>query len=114
MLLENKDSKITGGTGLREWSAPETRTKLQTDFNIDCWSLGCLMFLLCTGSPPFGTDDKIEINSSNLFNKMADYSDSMTYTPMTDFISKLLISDPAKRISSADALAHPWLNAQPL
>ena len=72
------------------------------------------MFLLCTGSPLFGTDDRIEINSSHLFNKMADYSDSTTYTPMIDFINKLLISDPDKRISSTDALAHPWLNAQPL
>ena len=45
--------KIMGSTGLREWSAPETRTKLHSDFSIDCWTLGCVMYLLCTGEQPF-------------------------------------------------------------
>ena len=44
-----KDAKITGGTGLKEWSAPETRKQLHNDFKIDCWTLGCVMYFLCTG-----------------------------------------------------------------
>ena len=47
--LQEKDSTIRGGTGLKEWSAPETRLKLFTDFKVDTWTLGCVMFLLCTG-----------------------------------------------------------------
>ena len=47
--LQDETSKIQGGTGLKEWSAPETRLKLHTDNKIDCWTLGCIMFLLCTG-----------------------------------------------------------------
>ena len=47
--LHDENSKISGGTGLKEWSAPETRLKLHTDYKIDCWTLGCVMFLLCTG-----------------------------------------------------------------
>ena len=72
------------------------------------------MVLLCTGKPPFERDDKIEIASSILFNKMADYADSKTFTLMVDFIRKILEADPVERISAAEALAHPWLNAQPL
>ena len=47
--LEDETSKIRGGTGLKEWSAPETRQKSHSDYKIDCWTLGCVMFLLCTG-----------------------------------------------------------------
>ena len=45
--------KIRGWTGLREWSAPETRLKLN-DYKIDCWTLGCIFYYLCTGEQPFG------------------------------------------------------------
>ena len=44
-----EDPRISGGTGLKEWSAPETRNKLHTDSKIDCWTLGCVMYFLCTG-----------------------------------------------------------------
>lgn len=47
--VDDEDSKITGGTGLKEWSAPETRKFLQNDFKIDSWTLGCVMYYLCTG-----------------------------------------------------------------
>ena len=59
--LQDETSKIQGGTGLKEWSAPETRLQFLTDYKIDCWTLGCVMFLLCTGEQPFKKEDKIEI-----------------------------------------------------
>ena len=112
--VDDEDSKISGATGLKEWSAPETRTSLQNDFNIDCWTLGCLMFLLCTGEQPFQRNEKVEINSSfNLLQKMMDYCESETYSDMVDFISKLLTTDPTKRLSAAEALGHSWLQVAP-
>ena len=32
---------------------------------------------------------------------------------MVDFISKLMVVDPENRMTSLEALRHPWLNAQP-
>ena len=73
--LQDETSKIKGGTGLKEWSAPETRLAFLTDYKIDCWTLGCVMFLLCTGDQPFKRGDKIEITPGfNLLYKLADYS----------------------------------------
>jgi len=46
--------EIKGATGLREWSAPETRKSQFSSFKIDTWTLGCVMFVLCTGKQPFG------------------------------------------------------------
>ena len=59
--VDNPASKITGGTGLKEWSAPETRKFLHNDFKIDCWTLGCVMYFLCTGQQPFAPNDNIEV-----------------------------------------------------
>ena len=36
--------RIRFGTGLKEWSAPETRNQQYTDFKIDSWSLGCVLY----------------------------------------------------------------------
>ena len=41
--------KIRGATGLREWSAPETRKGAESDYKIDSWTLGCVMYYMCTG-----------------------------------------------------------------
>ena len=48
-----ENPKIMYGTGLKEWSAPETRNQLYHDFKIDSWSLGCVMYFISTGVPPF-------------------------------------------------------------
>ena len=112
VAVEQTDDEplIRGGTGLKEWSAPETRSKLHTDNRIDCWTLGCVMFLLCTGYQPFTAKDKIEITPEfNLTDKLTDYSGSETFPAMVDLISKLMEVDPALRISAAEASKHPWL-----
>lgn len=44
-----ENPRIRFGTGLREWSAPETRNQQYHDFKIDSWSLGCVMFFISTG-----------------------------------------------------------------
>ena len=108
--LKNDEDKIMGSTGLKEWSAPETRKQLYTDTKIDCWTLGCLMFMLCTGHQPFESTDKIEISPKfNLLQKLNAYCESSSFSDLVDFISKLLMSDPEKRLSSSEALQHPWM-----
>ena len=108
--LERDDSKIRGSTGLKEWSAPETRHTLYSDLTIDCWTLGCIMFLLCTGAQPFSPTDKIEPHF-NFIHKLTDYCESENFYEMVDFIDKLLVADPKIRLTAREALAHPWLKA---
>ena len=108
--LEDENSKVKGPTGLKEWSAPETRLKYETDLKIDCWTLGCVMFFLCTGEQPFERHDKIEITPEfNLKQKLMDYCESNYFNEMVDFISNLLVNDPDARLSSIQALSHPWI-----
>ena len=59
--VENSDGTMTGGTGLKEWSAPETRMYTHSDYKIDSWTLGCVMYFMCTGQAPFGPNDSIQV-----------------------------------------------------
>ena len=58
--VNKANPRIRGGTGLREWSAPETYKSFYSDFKIDSWTLGCVMYLLCTGQQPFEKHLKLE------------------------------------------------------
>ena len=44
-----------------------------------------------------------------LIDKMSDYREKNSFSDMVDFIGKLLINDPEKRLSAVEALAHPFL-----
>ena len=106
--------RIQYGTGLKEWSAPETRTQQFTDFKIDSWTLGCVMYFICTGKPPFQPNSQIEITDDDLFlQKLQSYQDSPSFTDMVDFIRQLMVVDVDNRMTAAEALRHPWLNASP-
>jgi serine/threonine protein kinase len=43
---------ITGSTGIKSWSAPETRSMTGYTERADVFSLGCLLQLLLTGAKP--------------------------------------------------------------
>ena len=39
--------------------------------------------------------------------------DSPTFPEMVDFLGKLMVVDPENRMTSMEALRHPWLNTAP-
>ena len=41
--------EIYGAEGIRIWSAPETRKFIAYNESSDMWSLGCILYLLCSG-----------------------------------------------------------------
>jgi len=72
------------------------------------------MFYISTGEPPFEPDSPIGIDDDfNLWLKLQSYQDCPSYCEMVDFLSKLMVVDPENRLTSLEALRHPWLNAAP-
>lgn len=108
-----ENPRIRYGTGLKEWSAPETRGQQFTDFNIDTWTIGCVMYFICTGQPPFRENAPIDVSQIDFVQALLAYSNSETFPEMTNFLMGLIVADPMDRMTAAEALAHPWLNAQP-
>jgi serine/threonine protein kinase len=106
------------------------------DVSIDVWSVGCIIAEMVIGRPLFKGDSEIDQlhhvfrvlglpNESDRRN-MGDISGFSLDEPITlqialnvdnpfliDIISKMLLYDPAKRLSVADALNHPFFDSVP-
>eukprot|EP00026_Physarum_polycephalum_P002654 Phypoly_transcript_02662.p1 GENE.Phypoly_transcript_02662~~Phypoly_transcript_02662.p1 ORF type:complete len:822 (-),score=149.61 Phypoly_transcript_02662:108-2573(-) len=88
--------------------APEAKNGYGIE--VDAWSLGCILYIILSGRPPF--NDPIP---KDLFERIAAGDYEMTEDPWQrissdakDLISKLLVVDPAKRLTVRGALTHKW------
>lgn len=99
--------------GTREYMAPETLGYDPVEFTTDMWSAGVLCYNLLSGLSPFLGDDDSETECS-IQTCEWDY-DCIEFDHVSeeakDFISNLLVRDPAERMTSDECLHHPWLNA---
>ena len=108
--------KIGTGKAIRpcgspEYAAPELLNAERTpySFEIDCWSLGVVLYACLQNTPPFDLSDKkkslIEIFSRLHFPR-----------PLSEEAQNLIIQllqiDPRKRLTAQDALSHPWFSSQ--
>ncbi|KAI9104092.1 kinase-like domain-containing protein [Phlyctochytrium arcticum] len=99
--------------GTPGYMAPEIIQKKGHGKPVDLWSIGVLAYFLLCGYTPF--DFEINSQADELANILAgQYSFSSEYwyevsDSAKDFIRKLLLVDPAARMTASDALKHPWL-----
>lgn len=97
--------------GTPNYVAPEIIRSEKYGCEVDMWSVGVLTFVLLGGYPPFHHDVQ-----SELFKRIknADYKYDEQYWNVVsedakDFISKLLVTNPSKRLMARQAMIHPWL-----
>jgi len=98
--------------GTPGYVAPEVLTHEIYSEQVDMWSIGVIVYILLCGFPPFYGD-----NDAQMFKKikagqykfLTPYWDPIS-ADAKDFVSKLLLVDPKKRLNSTDALKHPWIN----
>ncbi|XP_032899706.1 serine/threonine-protein kinase Chk2 isoform X2 [Amblyraja radiata] len=79
---------------------------------VDCWSLGVILFICLAGYPPFSDQNKEMALRDQIikghYRFIRDYWVNVSETAK-DLVKKLLIVDPVKRLSTEDALNHPWM-----
>lgn len=94
--------------GTPNYMAPECVRNKGSDQRSDIWSLGCLLYQLFTGFPPFlgkseyliflrSTEEKY-FCPSNIIDKTA-----------VDLISKMIVKDPSKRLTLEEIKNHEFL-----
>jgi 3-phosphoinositide dependent protein kinase-1 len=91
--------------------APECIHNKFADTRSDYWSLGCLLYNLLTGFPPFlgeNTFDKLEKASDGKFI----YPNGILSEDAIDLINKLIVVDADKRLNIDQILSHPFLKKE--
>lgn len=78
----------------------------------DIWSLGVILYVLLCGFPPFTGDNHIKLEKIKL--GVFSFPDNDMY-PISDnakaLVRRLLVVNPASRITFEGALDHPWFAA---
>jgi calcium-dependent protein kinase len=104
-----KGSSQRKTVGSPYYMAPEVLNRKYNE-KCDLWSCGVILYLLLSARPPFGGEDDEEVIQSvqsGKFDLKSSPFNTLT-TSCIDLIKKLLVTDPNKRISAAEALNHKW------
>ncbi|CAF4921830.1 unnamed protein product, partial [Rotaria sp. Silwood1] len=103
-------SNVYSDYGTPAYVAPEIIHRYPVSLNTDMWSIGVLTYLLLSGRTPFsGSNDFETLQNIRNGNWTFDDRFSNISPDAKDFISRLLIPDQQNRLTSEQALNHPWL-----
>ncbi|XP_033208074.1 serine/threonine-protein kinase polo [Belonocnema kinseyi] len=95
--IENDGERKKTLCGTPNYIAPEILTKVGHSFEVDVWSIGCIMYTLLVGKPPFETSSLKETYSRI---KQVQYKmPSSVSRPAMTMISSMLQGNPLKRPS---------------
>lgn len=108
------NQKISGESGTSYYMAPEV---IDSEYSEKCdeWSCGVILYMLLTGNPPFkgNNDEEILAKVKKLKFKMNQEDFSSVSDEVKDLIKKILVLEN-ERITSLDALNHPWFKLFPV
>eukprot|EP00929_Paragymnodinium_shiwhaense_P123508 TRINITY_DN9746_c0_g1_i2.p1 TRINITY_DN9746_c0_g1~~TRINITY_DN9746_c0_g1_i2.p1 ORF type:complete len:470 (-),score=67.04 TRINITY_DN9746_c0_g1_i2:166-1575(-) len=96
--------------GTPSYTAPEVFIGDFTD-KCDLWSLGVVVFILLGGHSPFPMRDEKVCRERILKGDITWREDRWCHLSANalDFVKRLLVTNPDKRMSADEALQHPWL-----
>ncbi|KAJ5223624.1 Calcium/calmodulin-dependent protein kinase [Penicillium chermesinum] len=81
------------------------------DFGVDMWGIGCLLFTMLSGFPPF-YDEDLKVMTRKVMKGEYSFSSpnwESVSPEAKDLVSKLLTINPEDRLNIKEFLAHPWV-----
>ncbi|MBN3308245.1 KCC2D kinase, partial [Amia calva] len=100
-----------GFAGTPGYLSPEVLRKDPYGKPVDMWACGVILYILLVGYPPFWDEDQHRLYQqikAGAYDFPSPEWDTVT-PEAKDLISKMLTINPAKRITAAEALKHPWI-----
>ena len=107
--LKNSLTETITGTPL--YMAPEIINNLPYDYKCDIWSLGCIIYELCSLEPPFNGRDMVELNK-NIKNGRYIPIPNVYSNDLKRLIALMIQTNPNKRISSEELLYLPTITSK--
>jgi calcium/calmodulin-dependent protein kinase I len=104
---------LTSRCGTPSYVAPEILKQIPHDTSCDMWSVGVILYVLLCGSTPFMDD-----NQERMFDRIkrghvqftpAKHWETNVSEDAKDLIRKLLVVEPDKRLTAAQALQSKWM-----
>ncbi len=94
--------------GTPSYMSPEQCRGISVDHRSDLYSLGCMLFELCTGTPPFVGEGAGDVLSAHIHLSPPTMHSLAPDTPsqIESLVQRLLVKDPALRISNAEEVMH--------
>lgn len=106
--LNGPDEKHVTMCGTPNYISPEVASRKMHGLPADVWGLGCMLYTLLVGSPPFHTQH-IKTTLNKVIN--ADYKIPAELSIQAqDLLQKLLCKDPSRRITLKGIMEHPFLS----
>ena len=99
----NKAKYAQTQTGTPYYCAPEIWEDKPYDYKCDIWSVGCILYELCTHHPPFRGTSLRDLYQNVMKGRYEPISNNYT-SDLRNFIGKMLVLDPRKRPSTNDLL----------
>lgn len=102
-----KDYKLKTACGSPSYASPEMLSQKRYDGPmVDYWALGVILFAMLCGYLPFDDDDLQKLYKkiiAGIF-KIPPFVSANA----ADLITKILVTDPSKRINMKQIMDHPW------
>ncbi|EFC44905.1 predicted protein, partial [Naegleria gruberi] len=101
--------------GTPDYLAPELLLGMPHTEAVDYWSLGCIVFELLFGCPPFN-DDTPEYIFDNILSRRINWVDERLLPPeivasgVLNFVDRLLDPNPETRLNEVTAKEHPFMS----
>eukprot|EP00043_Microstomoeca_roanoka_P006873 m.66704 g.66704 ORF g.66704 m.66704 type:complete len:805 (-) comp13603_c0_seq1:302-2716(-) len=102
---------LTSIKGTPLYMAPELIKEQPYDHRADLWSLGCILYELAFGSPPYYTDNIVTLVNM-IVGDAIKWPDNMD-AEFKDLLSGLLTKAPSQRLAWPDLEYHPFLQNHP-
>lgn len=108
VIWDNKTMTPCGTVG---YTAPEIVKDEKYSKNVDMWALGCVLYTILCGFPPF-YDESIDVLTRKVakgqYTFLSPWWDDIS-AEAKDLVTQLLTVAPDKRLTIDQFLAHPWI-----